>query len=141
MKIEIENRFSGAVLFSISQENNTIRLTVQAAVMTDADLTPIRNDIWCVLSTAPNEVFGLIDALKNGRVDGSTYSGECACLIGTIANVRHCDVNLLRQDSSRPAERFFMGIKENDTPENNQISDLAVKWCEEWIFNNQVIVE
>lgn len=105
-----------------------------------ADLTPIRDDIWAVLSSAPNEVPGLISAIKEGRVDGSTYEGACACLVGTIANVKHVKINSITgvtADSLRPAERFFMGIEEWDTPETSQFSALALQWCEEWLNRMQ----
>jgi len=103
--------------------------------LSGADLTPIRDDIWAVLSSAPAEVPGLIAALKEGRVDGSTYTGECACLVGTLAHARHTDergIPGLSPNSSRPAERFFMGIHKGATPETNQLSALALQWCEEW---------
>ena len=90
-----------------------------------ADLTVIRDDIWAVLSSAPLEVEGLISALKNGLVDGSTYTGECACLVGTLAhvkNVNYNNIDSLKPNSSRPAERFFLGIKQGDIPETNQFS-------------------
>jgi uncharacterized protein YjbI with pentapeptide repeats len=101
-----------------------------------ANLTPIRDDLWAVLSSAPLEVDALISALKNGRVDGSTYSGECACLVGTIANARGCNfqaLGSLTPASQRPAERFFLGISKGDTPETSQFSALALKWSEEWL--------
>ncbi len=106
----------------------------------DSDLTPIRDDIWAVLSAAPAEVSALIDALKNGRVDGSTYVGECACLVGTIAVARQKTIgNLgaLKPNSSRPAERFFLGISNGDTPETNQFSKLALEWSQEWLLAMQ----
>jgi hypothetical protein len=96
----------------------------------------IKNDLWAVLSSAPREVEGLILALKEGRVKGSTYTGECACLVGTIANVRGCaytELGALEPDENRPIERFFFGIKEGDTPETNQFSALALEWAEEWL--------
>jgi hypothetical protein len=101
-----------------------------------SNLTPIRDDIWAVLSSAPREVPALIEALKAGRVDGSTYSGECSCLVGTIAKARtvHFE-NLvgLEPNSYRPAERFFMGITKGDTPETSQFSKLALDWSQEWL--------
>jgi hypothetical protein len=104
----------------------------------DSDLQPIRDDFWAVLSAVPKEVPALIEALKAGKVDGSTYDGECACLVGTIANARKTSIyslGLLKPNSSRPAERFFMAIREGDTPENNQAAAIAVQWAEIWIAN------
>jgi uncharacterized protein YjbI with pentapeptide repeats len=101
-----------------------------------SDLQSIRDDLWAVLSSSPNEVEGLLLALKEGRIDGSTYTGMCACLIGTLANIRHCNVNempVLKQNSYRPAERFFLGINKGDIPKNNQFSKLAVEWIEQWL--------
>jgi hypothetical protein len=106
------------------------------ANLSGANLLPIRDDIWAVLSSAPAEVQGLIDALKNGRVDGSTYEGTCSCLVGTIAKVRGVNferLGSLNPNHKRPAERFFMGINQGDTPETNQFSKIAVGWCEEWL--------
>ena len=89
-----------------------------------------------MLSSAPTEVEGLRQALLDGKVDGSTYEGECACLVGTIAHVRHCkydEIPGLTPNASRPAERFFAAIKPGDTPETSQFSKLAVEWVDEWL--------
>ena len=88
----------------------------------------------------PAEVPALIDALKTGKVNGSTYSGECSCLVGTLATARgvtHTNIESLKPNSSRPAERFFLGIKEGDTPETNQFSKLALEWSEDWLRRMQ----
>jgi hypothetical protein len=101
-----------------------------------ANLTPVRDDVWAVLSSAPREVPALIEALKTGRVDGSSYRGECACLVGTIANAREVDyqnLGSLKANGNRAAERFFMGIKKGDTPETSQFSAIALGWAEEWL--------
>ncbi len=106
------------------------------ANLTRANLTPIRDDIWAILSSASREVPALIEALKGGRVDGSTYHGECSCLVGTIATARRADfANLdgLKPNSNRPAERFFMGIRKGDAPETSQFSKLALDWSQEWL--------
>jgi hypothetical protein len=86
-------------------------------------------------ATSNGEVSGLIAALKEGRVDGSTYTGDCACLVGTIANVKHCrydKIPNLVPNGDRPAERFFLSIRKGDTPKNNAASGLALQWAEEF---------
>ena len=106
------------------------------ADLRDADLRSFRNDFWSILLTARHEVPGVITALKEGRVDGSTYSGECACLVGTIANVRGVDVEGLEQDSSRPAEQWFLMIKQGDKPGDDTgggfAAGKALEWAEEF---------
>ncbi|WP_412021509.1 pentapeptide repeat-containing protein [Burkholderia cepacia] len=110
---------------------------LRGAYLSDAYLLPIKADFIEVISQAPREVPALIDALKAGRVDGSTYSGECACLVGTIANARGIDVDSaelgIPKDPSRPVERFFMAIRKGDTPETNPASKLALEWAETWL--------
>ena len=113
------------------------------ANLADAYLTPIRDDLFAVLSYVPGEVTALISALEAGRVNGSTYSdGECGCLVGTLAiaagadpkNKNRCElVRGLQGNSSRPIERFFLGIKRGDTPKNNQFARLAHGWACEWL--------
>jgi hypothetical protein len=83
----------------------------------------------------PHEVLGLRQALVEGRVDGSAYEGECACFVGTVANLRRCnyeEIPELQPDSGRPTERFFLGIKKGDTPETSHFSKLAVEWIDAW---------
>lgn len=140
-RIEIKHRWTNRVIFAHEQDGNTMAITLKLAIaarsnLRGSDLTPIRDDIWAVLSAAPREVVGLIEALKNGKVDGSTYQGSCACLVGTIANVRGANyeaLGALKPNSARPAERFFIAIRNGDTPATNQFSALAVEWVEQWL--------
>ena len=80
----------------------------------DANLTPIRDDVWAVLDMSPREVPALRTALLEGRLDGSAYPG-------------------LKPDANRPAERFFSGITKGNTPNTNAISAIALGWVDEWI--------
>jgi hypothetical protein len=98
-------------------------------------LEAFKGDFWSILFRSPAEVSGLISALKDGRIDGSVYEGDCACLVGTIANLRHCDYHQIpdvQPSSDRPAERWFMAIRKGDTPETNPISRITVEWAEEF---------
>ncbi len=129
---------SGANLSGANLSGANLRgANLSGANLRDADLLPIKADFIEVISQAPCEVPALIDALKAGRVDGSTYSGECACLVGTIANARGCSVDApqfdIPKDASRPVERFFMAIRKGDTPETNAASKLALEWAETWL--------
>src|SRR3546814_13980501 len=82
------------------------------AYLRGADLRAFKADFWMILLGAQKEVPGLIKALKAGRVNGSTSSGECACLVCTLANVRRVDIDTLDQDSRRPATQWFLLIRE-----------------------------
>jgi Pentapeptide repeats (9 copies) len=114
---------------------NLTRANLTHANLTDANLTDAKNDFWNVLLHAPNELDGLRSALVEGRVDGSAYEGACACLVGTIANLRQRSVRTmpdLRADSNRPAERWFLAIRIGDTPETNPAAKLTVEWLDEF---------
>jgi hypothetical protein len=100
-----------------------------------ANLKPIQDDFDAVLLAAVSEMDGLEKALFSGQVDGSTYSGPCACLVGTIAKVRGCDyrkLDGLTPDASRPIETFFLAIRKGDTPETSQFAALAVDWIRDF---------
>jgi len=101
----------------------------------------IRDDLYEILSYTPGEVAALLTALRDGKVDGSTYIGECACLVGTIANARNCNYGSLgfEPNSSRPAERWFLAIRRGDTPSTSPISALTEQWVEEWLLSNPAV--
>ena len=109
---------------------------LSGANLIGANLNPIKTDLFDVLLRAKNEVAGLRAALVAGRVDGSTYEGECACLVGTIANVRDVDYqalgNGITPNIDRPIERFFTAIKRGDTPETNSAAKMVVAWIDEF---------
>ena len=128
---------SSAELRSTNLRGADLRSTnLSSAELSSANLREQKTDFWDILLHAPAEIQGLRLALTEGRVDGSTYEGPCACLVGTIANVRNAnyqDIGI-KPDSSRPAERWFMGIEKGDTPETNQISRITVEWLDEFVI-------
>jgi len=112
------------------------KANLSEANLSKADLSFIRDDLWAVLSSAPHEVEGLRQALVDGKVDGSTYTGDCACLVGTIANVAKCNYEglpILKPNASRPAEKFFLTICPGQTPETHQPTRLVVEWIDQWL--------
>ena len=162
IKIEIKNRWTGKIIFEYSKENNTIKQTLLAAIsadsdlsgsdlsgsdlrdsdLSDSDLTPIKEDLFIVLLHSLPEIKYLKKSIIEGKIDGSTYHGECACLSGTLVNGAKksngkqeqnvVDSIIKCRSASRPIERFFLGIKIGDTPENSQFSKLALEWVEEF---------
>jgi hypothetical protein len=97
----------------------------------------------------PNELEALRDALACGKVDGSTYSGDCACLAGTLAKARGIEryqgshikngVVTFTADARSPRERFFTAIRGGDTPETNPAAEIALEWTNEAIAIRDMI--
>ncbi len=115
---------------------------LEGAYLKGANLSRIRDDFWSVLAGSPKEISGLREAIVSGKIDGSTYSGECACLVGTIAKVAHCDTSRLefvKPNSGRLIERFFLSISPGDTPENSQTSAAVLKWLDQFVENAKAV--
>ena len=121
------------------------RADLKGAVLRDADLREIENDFIAAVLCMPNELEALSAAMTEGRIDGSTYSGPCACLAGTLAHARGIaaysggDIGMFVADASSPRERWFMGIRPGDTPETNQVSKIALGWLDRAIAMRDVI--
>ena len=93
-------------------------------------------DILSILSYLPKEVKFLKEKLLAGEVDGSQYKGNCACLIGTLANGdgglnKVCEtIPFYEKGTHNYGEMWFLNIKKGDTPENNQFSAHVMKLIE-----------
>jgi Pentapeptide repeats (8 copies) len=124
----------GANLYGANLDGaNLYGANLDGANLYGANLERIRADIRAVLATATAEVPGLLAAVREGRIDGSAYSGVCACLVGTIANLRGCRVDDMAKDSSRPAERWFLAIRPGMLPTFSPIVSLTEAWIVEWM--------
>lgn len=100
------------------------------------ELSDIKEDCFRILSAVPDEVPALIKAIDEGKIDGRVYTGRCACLIGTIANILNCyphEIEGIDLDVTSPAERFFLLILPEDTPTTNPVSAMCKQWCEEFM--------
>ena len=114
------------------------------ADLRDAVLTGFKTDLIAEILKLPNELENLRETLIAGKIDGSTYTGECACLAGTIANHRKIEGMSSGKeiqengiafiaDSSSPREQWFMNIRKGDTPETNHCAKFALEWIDEAI--------
>ena len=70
-----------------------------------------------------------------GRIDGFYYEGECACLVGTISkikNINYTKIDSIIPDDTRPIERWFLAIKQGETPSNSPFSKIILEWIDEF---------
>jgi hypothetical protein len=102
---------------------------LSGADLSGANLRPIEADYRFILSRAHKEVPFLIVALKAGKVNGSTYEGECACLVGTLENGGASD---LPHAASSPAELWFAAIRTGDKPGDATAGGAAAAKALEW---------
>ena len=95
----------------------------------EANLDEIRRDFWSVLESAtPIEIVGFWQRLRAGQIDGTSYEGECACLVGTLAKIRGCGYSELKPDGSRPAERWMLAVRPGNKPENHPVARIIERW-------------
>ena len=99
-------------------------------------ISQYQKDLLYVLMHCKSEVPFLKEKLLAGEIDGTQYEGECACLIGTLANA---DGGLAKLCSVIPyyekglhnmSEQLFFQIKKGDKPETNQFSKIALETIE-----------
>ena len=109
---------------------------LRSANLHSADLSEIKKDFFVKLLMAKSEVKGLFDYLQKGKVDGTSYEGDCACFVGTISKIANESYeNLscgLKPESYSPIERWFLAILKGDTPSSNQVSRITCQWISEF---------
>ena len=114
---------------------------LSGANLSDAQLEIFKQDLIAEILKLPNEIEAFRASLVAGKIDGSTYSGECACLAGTLARQVgeeqgediDCGKFTFRAEANAPREKWFLMIKQGDTPETNQAAKIALGWIDEAI--------
>ena len=109
----------------------------------DSNLRGFKADLIAEVLKLPDELENLRDMLNAGKIDGSTYSGECACLAGTIAKHRGVEISsggkiqengcAFIADSGSLREQWFMQIRPGHTPETSPFAKAALDWIDEAI--------
>ena len=93
-------------------------------------------DILFILGCLKSEVPALRKMLVEGKVDGTQYEGECACLLGSLANAdggmeKVCAaIPFYEKGTHNMGETFFLNIRKGDTPETNSFAKHAVMLCD-----------
>ena len=105
---------------------------LRGANLSDANLRSFIADLWMILSMARLEVPALVAALRNGQVDGWTYSGDCACLVGTLENAGAVNIP---HEASSPAEQWFAMIRKGDKPGDDSGGGFAAGKALEWTLD------
>ncbi|SFH98451.1 pentapeptide repeat-containing protein [Planctomicrobium piriforme] len=102
-----------------------------------ANLDHIRQDLILAILQLPDEIPFLRQAIVDGKIDGSTYSGECACLAGTMAHACHLpwdefeSLKKMPINASSPRELWFTNLKPGDTPETSEVAKITLQWVDE----------
>ena len=92
-------------------------------------------DILFILMSLKSEMPHLKKMLIEGKVDGSQYEGDCACLVGTLAHGNKVDkvcesIPFYQKGTHNMGETWFLNIREGDTPESNEFSAHVLKLIE-----------
>ena len=108
-----------------------------SANLRSANLTSFRDDLVLAILNLPDEIPFLRQAVVDGKIDGTTYTGTCCCLAGTMCHAKEMEfddfkvANLMPIDSMSPREIWFYNIRPGHTPENSEICKLTLGWIDE----------
>lgn len=119
------------------------------------ELDQVKADFFNILDKAPWEAFAVRQAVRQGKIDGKSYFGDCCCIKGIIArNVgldlrpNLSDIRTINISNSKtfqnsygiglsashsPLEQYIMHIRPGETPENNPECKQLLEWLDEYI--------
>ena len=104
--------------------------SLSGADLSGANLRTFIADLRYILSSAHTKVPFLVRALRNGKIDGSSYYGECACLVGTL---EQSGASGIPRNVSSPAESWFLMIRKGDKPGDDTGGGFAAAKALEWV--------
>jgi hypothetical protein len=96
-------------------------------------------DMLFVFEHLKSELPFLRKALIDGKVNGTQYAGDCACLIGTLAKAKNITtpddiekkicplIPFYDMGLHNPGEQWFWQIREGDTPDKSFFAKHAVE--------------
>ena len=94
-------------------------------------------DMLFIMQQLKSELPYLKKSLLEGKVNGSQYTGTCACFVGTLANGKKESVDnvcnvipFYQKGTHNMGETWFLNIKEGDKPETNEFSAHVLKLIE-----------
>ena len=101
-------------------------------------------DMLYIFHTLKTELPQLREKLVKGEINGSQYEGSCACLIGSLANIKNTNpkdfckslLPYYNMGLHNPGEQWFYQIHSGDTPKNNFFAKHAVKLIDEVLLTD-----
>ncbi len=97
-------------------------------------LNNCKRDVLNVFQYTSLEVPGLRQKIIEGKIDGTQYTGECCCLIGSLGNKKAVScIPYYEKGLHNAGEQLFWQIRKGDTPETNQFSKIALDLCDEFL--------
>ena len=113
-------------------QTGDLDLTGYAHALPAGLINRVKNDLFEILTVSVAQVPDLLIAIRTGKINGSTYEGECRCLVGTLEKAGKGKLSLPHR-AERPAERWFVPISKGDTPATNRNAKMAKEWVEEFL--------
>ncbi len=114
------------------------------ADLSSADHKEIKEDFFKRLDLAKSEVGGLYDFIIRGKINGTAYQGECACFVGTIANLRRENYEQLtcqlKPDADSLTERWFLVFEPGITPDWHPVAKITKEWMDQYMTKNEIVV-
>lgn len=131
---------------AVLRDANLKGANLQYANFQDANLQSVklevseetRQDFYQILDQNPSEVLPLLTLLRQGKINGKTYEGECTCLVSSIARLKGVSYRHLYPNSFRLAEQWFWAIHERHTPQNNEFARITEQWILQWLTLHNV---
>lgn len=105
--------------------------------LTDTEIAA-RDDLWRWCDRLPDRVPALLSAVRKGRMDGTTFTRSCRCVIGTLATEDPWGAVMTIVRDGRlgpgvdPIENYIFSIRPGQTPATSPIMAHLERWIVQW---------